>query len=605
MTMFCNEELSPFDENENCGITDIIKFKKLVKSASKSAATLSLNDLPAAFQLSFSLIESISDLMLEAVSFLKSDSSFHSIRSTVGRIEKNEDPEVILKGSSCEDPQPQKRALSVDKATTEQTVNPLRTMHGTKNLTPIHDSETKNNNSISPKRLFNEISPAYLRESKQKASTDNGSDSFNDFSIPSKVEERQGDLIGEFEEDIVLRKKSQLEPESETPMQPVRGKAPKLLDSPILSQTPEGCISNNCRGEWHVNSRTTTDLRRWRLTSTDRLNSLIDECERQINGRKLYVCKFCGKVYEIKSSMRYHMKIIHLQMHLRTTEMQCRICGKQFTCVSAVNRHQAKCVLSTYPEPSTHRMKNGTFPFSSASGLTHVSRTTADSLLNDDVTDADCAFRFSQKTMDDPSVLNNSISNSAFHQPASDLPPSSSMLCQSSSDVYRDISPYVLPHCPIGLMEPLQVGRAAEHCFSPNRSIRTNDTRNDLELHNSCINSTPVGWPSFPPLNNGIAEMTPIQLEMCMKAVVQGIHSNINSLTMSQQGSLQNGVFSENKIDFPVELRPNDAHRSSFSSACTPSETSENDSTIPIGERDVAMDLSSRSRSDSVMIESF
>ncbi|KAF5404575.1 Zinc finger protein [Paragonimus heterotremus] len=604
MTMLCNEELSPFDENENCGITDIIKFKKLVKSASKSAATLSLNDLPAAFQLSFSLIESISDLMLEAVSFLKADSSFHSMRSTVERIEKNGDAEVILKGSSCEDPQPQKRTLLVDKTAAEQVVHPLRTVYGTKNLTPIHDSEAKQNTSISPKRLFNELSPEYLGESKRKAGTDNGSDSFNDFSIHSKVEEEQGDIVGEFEEDIMLGKNSHLESESETPMQHVRGKAPKLIDSPILSQTPDGCISNSCRGEWHVNSRTTTDLRRWRLTSTDRLNSLIDECERQINGRKLYVCKFCGKVYEIKSSMRYHMKIIHLQMHLRTTEMQCRICGKQFTCVSAVNRHQAKCVLSTYPEPSAHRLKNGTFPLSSASGLTHVSRTTADTLLNKDVTDADCTFRFSQKTMNDPSSLNNSLSNSAFHQSANDLPPSSSMLCQSSSDVYRGISPYTLPHCSIGLMEPLQVGRVPERCFSPNRSIRANDIHNDLEFHNSCINSTPVGWPSFPPLSNGIAEMTPIQLEMCMKAVVQGIHSNINSMTINQQSSL-NGVFSGNKSDFPVELRPNDAHRSSFSSACTPSETSENDSTIPIGERDVAMDLSSRSRSDSVRIESF
>ncbi|KAF7258955.1 Zinc finger protein [Paragonimus skrjabini miyazakii] len=605
MTMFCNEELSPFDENENCGITDIIKFKKLVKSASKSAATLSLNDLPAAFQLSFSLIESISDLMLEAVSFLKADSSFHSVRTTVKRIEKNEDAEIILKGSSCEDPQPQKRTLLVDKTATEQDMNPLRTVYRTANLTPMNASEAKSHNSISPKRLFNEISPEYPRESKQKASTKNGNDSFDDFSIHSKVEEKQGDIVSEVEGVTALEKKNQLEPESETSMQPVRGKAPKLIDSPILSQTPEGCNSNNCRAEWHVNSRTTTDLRRWRLTSTDRLNSLIDECERQINGRKLYVCKFCGKVYEIKSSMRYHMKIIHLQMHLRTTEMQCRICGKQFTCVSAVNRHQAKCVLSTYPEPSAHRMKNGTFPLSSASGLTHVSRTITDSLLNDDVTDADCAFRFSQKTMNDPSALNSSLSNSAFHQLANDLPPSSSMLCQSTSDVYRDISPYAIPHCPIGLMEPLQVERTEERCFSPNRSIRASDIRNDLEFHNSCINSTPVGWPSFPPLSNGIADMTPIQLEMCMKAVVQGIHSNINSLTMNQQSSLQNDVFSENKVDFPVVLRPNDAHRSSFSSACTPSETSENDSAIPIDERDVAMDLSSRSRSDSVMIESF
>ncbi|CAI2733669.1 unnamed protein product [Schistosoma spindalis] len=106
-----------------------------------------------------------------------------------------------------------------------------------------------------------------------------------------------------------------------------------------------------------LTNKSQVDAKRWRLTSADKLNTLIDECERQINGRKLYVCKFCGKIYEIKSSMRYHMKIIHLQMHLRTTEMQCRICGKQFTCVSAVNRHQSKCILSTINDS---RLKNNT-----------------------------------------------------------------------------------------------------------------------------------------------------------------------------------------------------------------------------------------------------
>ncbi|EUB57293.1 hypothetical protein EGR_07829 [Echinococcus granulosus] len=81
----------------------------------------------------------------------------------------------------------------------------------------------------------------------------------------------------------------------------------------------------------------------WKITHSDRLNALIDECERIVDGRKVFKCKFCGKMYDIKSSMRYHMKIIHLQLHLRTSEMQCRICGKQFTCISAVNRHQLKC----------------------------------------------------------------------------------------------------------------------------------------------------------------------------------------------------------------------------------------------------------------------
>lgn len=88
---------------------------------------------------------------------------------------------------------------------------------------------------------------------------------------------------------------------------------------------------------------TTCPSKNWKVAHSDRLNALIDECERIVDGRKVFKCKFCGKMYDIKSSMRYHMKIIHLQLHLRTSEMQCRICGKQFTCISAVNRHQLKC----------------------------------------------------------------------------------------------------------------------------------------------------------------------------------------------------------------------------------------------------------------------
>ncbi|VDD74353.1 unnamed protein product [Mesocestoides corti] len=97
----------------------------------------------------------------------------------------------------------------------------------------------------------------------------------------------------------------------------------------------------------------------WKITHSDRLNALIDECERIVDGRKVFKCKFCGKMYDIKSSMRYHMKIIHLQLHLRTSEMQCRICGKQFTCISAVNRHQLKCSAnSTSTFTSTHPIQS-------------------------------------------------------------------------------------------------------------------------------------------------------------------------------------------------------------------------------------------------------
>ncbi|VEL14206.1 unnamed protein product, partial [Protopolystoma xenopodis] len=105
-----------------------------------------------------------------------------------------------------------------------------------------------------------------------------------------------------------------------------------------------GEVTTNVSRERELRSQ--FEMRHWRIANADKLNALIDECERILDGRKVFKCKYCGKVYEIKSSMRYHMKIIHLQMHLKTSEMQCRVCGKQFTCISAVNRHQAKCALA-------------------------------------------------------------------------------------------------------------------------------------------------------------------------------------------------------------------------------------------------------------------
>ncbi|KAL3316898.1 hypothetical protein Ciccas_004461 [Cichlidogyrus casuarinus] len=125
-------------------------------------------------------------------------------------------------------------------------------------------------------------------------------------------------------------------------------KLPQLatLESKLDPEDKEKVMALRPPNELVATPNNNMELRHWRVANADRLNALIDECERHIDGRKVYKCKYCGKVYEIKSSMRYHMKIIHLQLHLKTSEMQCRVCGKQFTCISAVNRHQSKCIAA-------------------------------------------------------------------------------------------------------------------------------------------------------------------------------------------------------------------------------------------------------------------
>lgn len=73
------------------------------------------------------------------------------------------------------------------------------------------------------------------------------------------------------------------------------------------------------------------------------VNQLIRESERVVNGCRVYECRYCGKVYDIAASMRYHMRIIHLRAHLQHARTQCKRCGKHFTSVSAVNRHERIC----------------------------------------------------------------------------------------------------------------------------------------------------------------------------------------------------------------------------------------------------------------------
>lgn len=76
---------------------------------------------------------------------------------------------------------------------------------------------------------------------------------------------------------------------------------------------------------------------------TDKLNNLVEQCRFFTDGRRVYRCIYCSKIYEIKSSIRYHLKVVHLKMHLRASNLVCRNCGRRFTCISAINRHHTRC----------------------------------------------------------------------------------------------------------------------------------------------------------------------------------------------------------------------------------------------------------------------
>lgn len=370
--------------------------------------------------------------------------------------------------------------------------------------------------------------------------------------------------------------------------------------------------------------RNSTDLRRWRLTSTDRLNTLIDECERQINGRKLYVCKFCGKVYEIKSSMRYHMKIIHLQMHLRTTEMQCRICGKQFTCVSAVNRHQSKCVLSTYTDGGLHRNKNYSYSVLGSNRSNGVSTDVKLNSCSNSVASTDSISNSNARNQVSPGEStpiglrpSNTIL-SAFHDfgvpsaPVGSNPHDATFVATSKGSYLGD-------SIPVGDRNS-QSSTNPDCCFSPpcygRPYIGLNMGPAEMNM-DSYWSSTgnPISWPAFPNLNYNLSEMTPVQLEMCMKAVVRGIHSNLtntNQLTSATVGeSSEHVLVKSNTIsgeNLSEQAGTLDTHRSSLSSINTnpSSDTSEPEQGFAITKSDeVAIDLSARSHTDSLMIESF
>ncbi|CAH8638971.1 unnamed protein product [Heterobilharzia americana] len=350
------------------------------------------------------------------------------------------------------------------------------------------------------------------------------------------------------------------------------------------------------------------DTKRWRLTSADKLNTLIDECERQINGRKLYVCKFCGKIYEIKSSMRYHMKIIHLQMHLRTTEMQCRICGKQFTCVSAVNRHQSKCILSSLAES---RMQNNAVsnPFTTTTPpaeeinsqipLSSFDPWTPDNSKINPSPNHSTPLSDSNVILGsmNSSKLNNVNFQSAFHVPevcaallnqtaytsqlglgVKNLVPQSHFV--SFLNKSENIDPKSLSFQPLCDMQPFlsSVNNPTE-CF-------------DSQLHSSI-------WSSMSSLGYNFSELTPAQIDICMKAAVQGIRSTTEKYTNANDTMNQESDHFGQTSGDPSqtdEMQWNPAKRSDLPETKRPLTSQTNE---------IAMDLSSRPRSATLMIQSF
>lgn len=292
------------------------------------------------------------------------------------------------------------------------------------------------------------------------------------------------------------------------------------------------------------------DLRKWKFRHSDRLNALIDECERQVQGRKLYVCKFCGKVYEIKSSMRYHMKIIHLQMHLRTTEMQCRICGKQFTCVSAVNRHQSKCILANSAE-STINHSESNLPYSPANNFnpklsirfdSHQNslNTSATSMgffnsSNNCETNASATSLLSNNSAQslnrlcDPLTIGNLnreyLTEGVMHytpQPQLLGPP------DGVENAGGEIDPHGFSRYSTVPLTNNQLNRTFPPCGFQGWPIKNNlpQQQTPLPLEGmNCSWPNPLMWPGFQNLQPpNMSDLNPLHLEMCMKAVARSMN---------------------------------------------------------------------------------
>ncbi|VDQ00889.1 unnamed protein product [Trichobilharzia regenti] len=381
--------------------------------------------------------------------------------------------------------------------------------------------------------------------------------------------------------------------------------------SEVTNQNNFDLNSSQTTNKFHI------DTKRWRLTSADKLNTLIDECERQINGRKLYVCKFCGKIYEIKSSMRYHMKIIHLQMHLRTTEMQCRICGKQFTCVSAVNRHQSKCILSSLAESRMQKNTSNQFITSPTASMAEAEtnchiplnsftpQTIDNCKINSDLNHA-LPFSDSNAILGslNSSELQNVNFQSAFRVPEVCTVINQPVPAGNNLQTGLDVKNLVPQSHFLGFPNKFEKGDPKDFNFPsascnilPFLSPANNNSMDSLNPQgNSSI------WPSMSTLGSNFPELTPEQIDICMKAVFHGICSTVvveqcttNNNTTNQDSNISSQTSSEGgtlKIEETQWEEPS-------------KRVTETQRGLTTQKGEMAIDLSSRPRSASLMIESF
>ncbi|KAK4475560.1 hypothetical protein MN116_000839 [Schistosoma mekongi] len=624
------------------------KFTKMVQNASILANRLSSNELLSAFQISFHLMEKISDVMLSMCTSSKNEADEFTSSQMPWKYPPytqcilNDDSQMgfcsmktqsTSENDDCETDQheSQLKVVIEDENLCDSGVASNRDV----NLTGSSQKLSPDNDNHSPHSYSNKClsSPITNDESSVLDIDEN-------YSITDKCEiSRTSDMIddndirhinAEINSKIHLRKQNSTNRKITNDKQFDDGQlSPDISDQSNSvvelydSQTPITSTATKFQ----------VDTKRWRLTSADKLNTLIDECERQINGRKLYVCKFCGKIYEIKSSMRYHMKIIHLQMHLRTTEMQCRICGKQFTCVSAVNRHQSKCVLSTITDS---RIQNNTN--ASNHSFTTSPVTTTPSSTDGDIHSHMSLNPFTTQTSNNTDIhLNTSLTTD------SNILTSPLNSSKKMTNIVNFQSAFRIPEtCTTQLLNQT-ISKAYNTLQTTNLNLRSliptsnninfsnkshsfqsfNDTQSLVNLMNNnnnnpmdCFDSPTTSthwstsaWSTMPTLGCNFSELTPAQIDICMKAVVHGIcstveqctnnNSNHNNITTNQESIESTHITSDtchHQTDETIQWNSSHKQITNFS---------ETDRSLTSQTNEMAMDLSSRPRSATLMIESF
>uniref|UniRef100_A0A5K4F8C4 C2H2-type domain-containing protein n=1 Tax=Schistosoma mansoni TaxID=6183 RepID=A0A5K4F8C4_SCHMA len=673
------------------------KFTKMIKNASMLANRLSSNQLLSAFQISFHLMEKISFVILSMCKSSKGETdelkSFQTAWKypSYPRCMINDSPmdfssmrtQSSNENGDCEviDQQESQLELLIEEEEEEESYENLcdfgiasnrdgnfitesTISNSCQKLSPVTENHSPNNysNKCLSSPITNESSVIDINE-KYSMIADKCANVEVVVVVPGTTTTSEM-----FDNDI--KQINMTENISKIQLKNRISTIRKTISTNNDKKFENGSISSDVLDQYNNNStelyesQTTiltnkfqVDAKRWRLTSADKLNTLIDECERQINGRKLYVCKFCGKIYEIKSSMRYHMKIIHLQMHLRTTEMQCRICGKQFTCVSAVNRHQSKCILSTISDST---FKNHTISSNQSLFISPImTNITTSSSTDSDMHPRLSVNSFTSQTSDsynnNNNINNNSLNHNTSHTDSDLMMDSLSSASKNFTNLVHFPSAFRIPdtttqfmnHSIPKIYQNSQITSLNSRNFIPSSGLvnlpnksssnslpyqpfnSSNDTRSLLNsANNHCSDSSSQWnsstWSTMSNLGCNFTALTPAQIDICMKAVVQGIcstvgqcttytntnnndsnsssssNNNVSSYRTNQESNESNHVPTDSyQITDETQWKLPNKNLSDFS------ETTERTLTSSHANDMVAIDLSSRPQSASLMIESF